>query len=104
MLVEPFPRTFRKTLDLDLAHYPVVALMGARQVGKSTLAREIASDRGLSSCTLDDSDVRRQALDEPEGLIADLGERGAVIDEVQRVPDLLLAIKSVVDQDGRPGR
>jgi predicted AAA+ superfamily ATPase len=92
------------SLIQDLNLYPVVAVMGARQVGKSTLCREIAQERGMAYRTMDDSDVRRQALEDPEGLLADSGDHGAVLDEVQRAPDLLLAIKAVVDRDGRPGR
>ena len=99
-----FPRVLARPLRRDLAHYPVVALMGARQVGKSTLCRQIAEEQGLSWSTLDDRDLRRQALEDPEGLLADLGDDGAFIDEVQRAPDLLLAIKAVVDRDQRPGR
>ncbi len=98
-----YPRTIRQSLIQDLALYPVVAVMGARQVGKSTLCRELADELGLVHRTLDDSDVREQALSDPEGLLADLGG-GAFLDEVQRAPDLLLAIKAVVDHEQRPGR
>ncbi len=84
--------------------YPVVALMGARQVGKSTVCQLIASELGFATRTLDDRDARRAAADDPEGFLADLGDRGALIDEVQRVPDLMLAIKAIVDREQRPGR
>jgi len=99
-----YPRALAHALGRDLDSYPVVALMGARQVGKSTLCRQIAEERGLTWRTLDDRDVRQQALDDPEGLLDELGHGGAFIDEVQRAPDLLLALKSVVDRDQRPGR
>lgn len=99
-----YPRAITKSLIADLDLYPVVAVMGARQVGKSTLCRQIADLRGWPRRTLDDSDVRKQALEDPEGLLADLGDEGAFIDEVQRAPKLLLAIKAVVDRDQRPGR
>jgi predicted AAA+ superfamily ATPase len=78
--------------------------MGARQVGKSTICQEIAEAQGLSRRTLDERDVREQAIADPEGFLADLGDRGAFIDEVQRAPDLMLAIKVIVDRDGRNGR
>ncbi|MBK8232631.1 MAG: ATP-binding protein [Candidatus Eisenbacteria bacterium] len=84
--------------------YPVVVVMGARQVGKSTLCLELAAKHGLARRTLDDRDVRAQALADPEGFLDDLGENGAFIDEVQRAPDLLLAIKAVVDRDPRKGQ
>lgn len=99
-----YPRFLAQPLRRDLEFYPVVAVMGARQVGKSTLCRQIADEQGLHWRTLDDRDVRRQALEDPEGLLADLGNDGAFIDEVQRAPGLLLAIKAVVDRDQRPGR
>lgn len=99
-----YPRSLARALERELTLYPVVVVMGARQVGKSTLCREIAEERGFAWRTLDDSDVRRQALDDPEGLLAELGDGGAFIDEVQRAPGLLLALKAVVDRDQRPGR
>jgi predicted AAA+ superfamily ATPase len=98
-----YPRSLKKTVESDLAVYPVVAVMGARQVGKSTLCQEVARERGFAHRTLDDRDVREQALTDPEGFLASLGERGALIDEAQRAPDLLLAIKAVVDKDQRNG-
>lgn len=99
-----YPRSLRPSLLGDLALVPVVAVMGARQVGKSTLCQGLAAERGFAHRTLDDRDVREQALGDPEGFLADLGDRGAFIDEVQRAPDLLLAVKSVVDKDQRKGR
>jgi uncharacterized protein len=98
-----YPRFLKKTVETDLALYPVVAVMGARQVGKSTLCQEIATERGLAQRTLDDRDVRDQALADPEGFLASLGDRGAFIDEAQRTPDLLLSLKAVVDKDQRKG-
>lgn len=99
-----YPRSLRRSLDADLQLYPVVAVMGARQVGKSTLCRQVADGRGWAWRTLDDSDIRAQAIEDPEGLLAELGDGGAFIDEVQRAPNLLFAIKAVVDRDQRPGR
>lgn len=99
-----YPRALARTLERELELYPIVAVMGARQVGKSTLCRQIAEERGFVWRTLDDSDVRRRALDDPEGLLDELGDAGAFIDEVQRSPALLLALKAVVDREQRPGR
>lgn len=53
--------------------------------------------------TLDDLNARAAAASDPQGFIAGLGD-GAVIDEVQRVPELVLAVKASVDRDRRPGR
>jgi predicted AAA+ superfamily ATPase len=99
-----YPRSSRQALIDDLRLYPVVAVMGARQVGKSTLCKELAAGVGLAQRTLDDRDVREQALADPEGFLAGLGDQGAFIDEAQRVPDLMLAIKAIVDREQRPGR
>lgn len=87
-----------------LADTRVVVLLGARQVGKSTLAQEIAMhDHPAGVVTLDDRATRGAAERDPTGFIADLGTP-VVIDEVQRVPDVLLAIKQRVDADTRPGQ
>jgi len=87
-----------------LADTRVVFVAGARQVGKSTLAQGIAqSSHPADEFSLDVRATRETALADPEGFIA--GMRGpAFIDEVQRAPDLLLAIKRAVDRDATPGR
>lgn len=103
MSILNYPRTLHGPLLRDLEVYPVVALMGARQVGKSTLCREIAKSREMAIRTLDDKDVLTQALDDPEGLLAEL-EGAGFIDEAQRAPGLFLAIKAVVDRTQRPGQ
>lgn len=77
--------------------------MGARQVGKSTLGRQLAAEHGMAVRTLDDRDVLQQAQQDPEGLLADLGGPG-FIDEAQRAPGLFLALKAVVDREGSPGQ
>lgn len=87
-----------------LADTRVVFVAGARQVGKSTLAQGIArSSHPAEEFSLDVQATRETALVDPEGFIA--GMRGpAFIDEVQRAPDLLLAIKRAVDRDATSGR
>jgi predicted AAA+ superfamily ATPase len=101
---EHYPRALRRQLTADLRVYPVVAVMGARQVGKSTLCLQVAEELGFATRTLDNRDVREQARADPEGFLADLGDRGAFIDEIQRAPDLMLAIKAIVDRDQRKGQ
>jgi uncharacterized protein len=87
-----------------LADTRVVYVMGARQVGKSTLTGLIAEhDHPARTVTLDDAVTRAAAQADPVGFLAGLDEP-VVIDEVQRVPDLLLAIKETVDRDPAPGR
>lgn len=83
--------------------FPVVALTGARQVGKSTLARMLLADLGGEYLTLDDPGVLSQAQRDPVGFVRSRGGF-TVLDEVQRAPGLLPAIKLVVDADRAPGR
>lgn len=79
----------------------VVLLAGPRQAGKTTLARSLA-EQSRAYLTLDDATTLAAAKADPAGLVRDLDQ--AIIDEVQRAPDLLLAIKESVDRDPRPGR
>lgn len=85
---------------LDYArHFPVLLITGARQVGKSTLAMQLGIDHYL---TLDDINLYESAKADPHGFVRAL-PRPVVIDEIQRLPALLLAIKESVDQDRRNG-
>lgn len=81
----------------------IVAVEGPRQAGKSTLCTKVASAQDMRVATLDDANTRRGASDDPQGFTAALGER-AFIDEIQRVPELVLTLKMAVDRDPRPGR
>jgi predicted AAA+ superfamily ATPase len=98
------PRHLTDHVQVALEDTRVVVVLGARQVGKSTLVEQI-SDREPPRpiISLDDDATLRGALDDPTGFVADLGTPIA-IDEVQRAPNLLLAIKRSVDVDKRPGR
>lgn len=98
-----YPRALHGQLHQDLALYSVVVVMGARQVGKSTLCRQVADERELAYRTLDDRDVLDQALQDPDGLLEELGD-GGFIDEAQRAPAIFLAIKAIVDREQSPGR
>lgn len=82
----------------------VVLVNGARQSGKSTLVSRIGDGRGAEWRTLDRAAMRQAAEFDPTEFVAGAGAGALVIDEVQRVPALLLAIKEVVDRDPRPGR
>jgi uncharacterized protein len=86
-----------------LADTRVVVVNGARQVGKSTLAELIAASHpGSRELYLDEQAVRAAAEADPAAFVRHDGL--LLIDEIQRVPDLLLAIKREVDRDTRPGR
>jgi predicted AAA+ superfamily ATPase len=98
-----YPRHIEQVLRAALADTPVVLLNGARQTGKSTLARMVAESLSFSYVTLDDVTMLAAAGSDPQGFVAGLGER-TVIDEVQKAPGLFPAIKMAVDADRRPGR
>lgn len=87
-----------------LADTPVVLVHGARQTGKTTLVHEIArTEHAADYVTFDDPAVRAAAQNDPHGFIDNLAGP-VVIDEVQRVPELALAIKASVDRNRKPGR
>jgi predicted AAA+ superfamily ATPase len=87
-----------------LADTPVVLLHGARQTGKTTLARHIARTiHPAQYITLDDAVVLSAASQDPAGFLSGI-EGPVVLDEVQRAPQLFPAIKTEVDRQRRPGR
>ena len=87
-----------------LTDTPVVLLHGARQTGKSTLARLVADGpHPARYITLDEAVVLAAARTDPTGFLAGI-DGPVVLDEVQRAPDLFLAIKADVDRQRRPGR
>ena len=97
------PRQIAGPLAEALADTPVVVLAGPRQAGKSTLAARVVAEASGTWLTLDDAAVLDVARTDPVGFVR--GRRGLVgIDEAQRVPELLLAIKAEVDDERRPGR
>jgi hypothetical protein len=91
------PRVAEALLDT-----PVVLIAGPRQAGKTTLVRLIAEEQERRYLTMDDELTLLSAREDPVGMIRSLD--CAVIDEIQRAPQLLLAIKKIVDEDRRPGR
>ena len=92
------PRVATAGVQRALRVFPVTVIMGARQTGKTTLAREISAGTH-TYVTLDDVDTRDRARHDPRGLLAQAPR--LVVDEVQRVPDLLLEIKRAVDEGPR---
>ena len=84
-----------------LSDTPVVLIVGPRRAGKTTLVKSM-EDAGRTYITLDDQTMLEAARFDPAGIIRNLDR--AIIDEIQRAPDLLLAIKKAVDEDYRPGR
>jgi predicted AAA+ superfamily ATPase len=99
-----YPRHVRPDVVEALSDTRVVVLLGARQVGKSTLATGIAQETDAATVlTLDDQATRESAMNDPTGFIGDM-RVPAVIDEIQRAPAALLAIKRRVDADPTPGQ
>lgn len=96
-----FSRNIQPRLVAALVDTPVVLLSGPRQSGKTTLVRQLAG-AGRRYLTLDDELTLLAARQDPVGFVRSID--CAVIDEVQRAPGLLLAIKKSVDEDRRPGR
>jgi hypothetical protein len=96
-----YPRFIERRAREALTDTRVVLISGPRQAGKTTLAEKLATD-GMPFLTLDDQTTLDTARSDPVGFIRGLDR--AVIDEVQRAPQLLLAIKRAVDTDRRPGR
>lgn len=92
------PRWFVRNLEAALKVLPVTVVTGARQTGKTTLVRSLAPAR--TYLTLDDVGVLDQAERHPDAL---LGRRPVTLDEVQRTPPLLLAVKRAVDERRRAG-
>ena len=81
--------------------FPVVAITGPRQSGKTTLAQTTFPKKQYVS--LEDPDVRQAALSDPRGFLSALSD-GAIIDEVQRVPELFSYLQGIVDKDRSNGR
>ncbi|MBN9025368.1 MAG: ATP-binding protein, partial [Rhizobiales bacterium] len=96
-----FERFVERRAKEALSDTPVVLIVGPRRAGKTTLVRKMG-EIGRTYITLDDQTVLEAAQSDPAGFIRGLDR--AIIDEIQRAPDLLLAIKKTVDEDYRPGR
>ena len=97
------PRFSARIVREALADTPVVFVMGARQVGKTTLVRDLIDD-SWEYITFDDIAQAEVARADPVGFIRNLPRKRVALDEVQRVPETLLAIKQAVDEDRTPGR
>lgn len=84
---------------------PVVLLSGARQTGKSTLVKSLMGElKDPQYFTLDDASVLSVAQHDPAGFLKGLADGTIILDEIQRAPELFIAIKEIVDKQHRPGR
>ena len=96
-----YPRYIKPKVEEALKDTPVVCLLGPQQVGKSTLCQQLGADR--SYVTFDDQATLTTARQDPTGFIQSLLPF-VTLDEVQRVPEILLAIKAEIDRNRKPGR
>jgi predicted AAA+ superfamily ATPase len=95
------PREAESLLRRYLRQYPVVTIIGPRQSGKTTLCRHIQPAKPYVS--LENPDTARRAISDPRAFLAAF-PKGAVLDEIQRAPELLSYLQEIVDNDPRPGR
>ena len=99
--VKPLPRLVATALAERLRVMPAVVVTGARQTGKSTLAEGLVPGKRRYR-SLDDFDVLDAARRDPEALLG--GSDPVTLDEVQREPGLLPAVKRAIDRNRVPGR
>jgi predicted AAA+ superfamily ATPase len=95
------PREAATSLRQLAGWYPVVALTGPRQAGKTTLARAVFPEKPYAS--LEDADTRAFAMADPRRFLAQFPE-GAILDEVQRAPELFSYLQTLVDTGAGMGR
>ena len=97
------PRRLEQVLHDRLSHLPAVALLGPRQVGKTTLAHRVAS--GRDSVYLDlESPRDREKLNDPQFYLSGHEDRLVVLDEVQRLPELFSTLRGLIDAGRRRGK
>jgi len=97
------PRHITAEILDALSASPAVLLNGARQTGKSTLVKEIAKQSSFEYVTLDDFTTLNAVSLDPVGYLTAM-KKPIIIDEIQRIPELFLAIKQLVDKDRQPGQ
>ena len=81
--------------------FPILAITGPRQSGKTTLVKNIFQN--MDYVSLEDIDQRSIAVEDPRGFLSNY-PNGAIIDEIQRVPDLFSYLQTIVDQTNLPGQ
>lgn len=97
-----YPRWQKHAVEQAIKTRRIVLLVGARQCGKTTLAKQLVSNE-TAYLTLDDITLREAATSDPQGFVQHK-LKTLIIDEIQRVPSLLPAIKKVVDEETRSGQ
>lgn len=95
------PRHLSKELLLQLQEYPVVTILGPRQAGKTTLARELLKNYDYVS--LETPDILNFATEDPRGFLSQYQNK-VILDEIQRAPHLINYLQGIVDETNRPGQ
>ena len=83
--------------------FPAVVIQGARQVGKSTFAGMLTQGLAAEHFTFDDAATRDAVRADPDAFVAQFPGKALVLEEIQRVPEIVLPIKAAIDRDRRPG-
>ena len=97
-------RQLQPLINQRLAHYPAVALLGARQVGKTTLAQAVAAQHPGALLLDMERESDRATLAHPELFLPRVRGQLVVLDEVQHAPELFAALRPEIDADRRAGR
>lgn len=93
-------RTIKDSILSLSKEYPVILVQGPRQSGKTTLVKTLFPEKKY--ITLEDIDTRSRAIEDPRGFLSNIPD-GAILDEVQRAPDILSYIQSIVDSSNKMG-
>ncbi len=103
MIARMFPRLYRSRTEDLLAQFPAVALLGPRQVGKTTLALEIAEATGALYLDMEHPPDLAKLAD-PADYLARHRDKLVILDEIHRVPELFPVLRSLIDQARRAGK
>lgn len=98
-------RSLKRDIERSLKKFPAVSIIGSRQVGKTTLAKEILKDAGRDALYLDlelPSDLNK--LHDPELYLRENEDKMIIIDEVQRLPELFPVLRALIDRKKKNGR
>jgi hypothetical protein len=103
MVIMEIKRKIHPVLQEYLFLFPVTAIIGPRQVGKTTLAKEIASEKEVIYLDLERA-TDREKLSEPEFYFAQFEGKSFILDEIQFMPDLFGSLRGIIDRDRKPGK
>ena len=96
-------RLITDRLNKNIARVPAVALLGARQVGKTTLAKTISKDRDSLYLDLEDPEDLLK-LSDPKSFLRSQSDKLVILDEIQRAPDLFMVLRGIIDENRQAGR